>query len=234
MSKTVEQLLKYQEIDSELLQIERDAANSEERRNFVQAKNFLTKAPEKLDALDARARELNEMLQEIKNKIAEITETLHEFENVDELIEGGADVSFYIKSVTQLMESVKALKSKISAMTKEIKEDDGEYRNLKKKTIAVQKQYQDAAAVYQKYKDEKRAEMAEIQKKLSEIAKDIDPETMRKYQAKRSERIFPIVCAVRNNRCSKCGSELTIVAKERVSQGQPTECDNCHRFLYKE
>ena len=58
----VEKLLKYQETDEKLLKLEREMANSDERKNYVQAKNFLTKAPEKLDALEAKARELNAIL----------------------------------------------------------------------------------------------------------------------------------------------------------------------------
>ena len=75
----VDKLLKYQETDEKLLRLEREASNSEERKNFVQAKNFLTKAPEKLDALDAKARELETLLSELNAKYAEIAEELSDF-----------------------------------------------------------------------------------------------------------------------------------------------------------
>ena len=43
----VEKLLKYQAEDSKLLNIEREAANSEQWKNYSQAKSFLTKAPDR-------------------------------------------------------------------------------------------------------------------------------------------------------------------------------------------
>lgn len=230
----IEKLLKYQEEDSKLLQIEREAANSEEWKNYSQAKSFLTKAPDKLDAMDARARELQSLLTRLTEKYEEIAETIRDFEHIDELVEGGADISFYKKNVSQISDRLKSVRSEINALVKSVKEADEEYQALKKKTITVQKQYVDYQAAYQEYKKTKLAEMDEVKAELKKLSADISAEVMKRYEMKRSERIFPIICAVKNDRCSKCGMELSIIGKEKISGGEVTECENCHRFLYKE
>ena len=230
----IEQLLKYQAEDSKLLKIEREAANSEEWKNYSQTKSFLTKAPEKLDAMDAKALEMTAKVEQLKKKFDEIEETLKDFENIDELVEEGADISFYKKNATQITDKLKSIKSEINALVKSIKEADEEYKALKKKTIATQKQNAEYAAVYQEYKKTKLAEMEGIKAGLKQLAKDIEPEVLKRYEAKRSERIFPIICAVNNYRCSKCGMELSILGKEKIESGGVIECENCHRFLYKE
>ena len=230
----IEKLLKYQEEDSKLLQIEREAANSEEWKNYSQAKSFLTKAPDKLDAMDARARELQSLLTRLTEKYEEIAETIRDFEHIDELVEGGADISFYKKNVSQISDRLKSVRSEINALVKSVKEADEEYQALKKKTITVQKQYVDYQAAYQEYKKTKLAEMDEVKAELKKLSADISSELMKRYEMKRSERIFPIICAVKNDRCSKCGMELSIIGKEKISGGEVTECENCHRFLYKE
>lgn len=230
----IEKLLKYQEEDSKLLQIEREAANSEEWKNYSQAKSFLTKAPDKLDAMDARARELQSLLTRLTEKYEEIAETIRDFEHIDELVEGGADISFYKKNVSQISDRLKSVRSEINALVKSVKEADEEYQALKKKTITVQKQYVDYQSAYQEYKKTKLAEMDEVKAELKKLSADINAEVMKRYEMKRSERIFPIICAVKNDRCSKCGMELSIIGKEKISGGEVTECENCHRFLYKE
>ncbi len=230
----VEKLLKYQQEDSKLLSIEREAANSEERRNFTQAKAFLTKAPEKLDALESKAIELSALLERLNKQYEEISETLTDFENLDELVDGGADISFYKKNVLQITERLKSIRAEVSALTAAIKSSDDEYQTMKKKVISVQKQYAEYSEKYKAYKESKLKEMSQIQKELAVLEKDIDPEVMQKYQSKRSERIFPILCAVKNGRCSKCGTELSLIGKEKIGSGNVTECDNCHRFLYSE
>lgn len=229
----VEQLLKYQETDEKLLKIERETSSSEERKNFVQAKNFLTKAPEKLDALEAKAIELNSVLSELNKKYEEVFETLGDFDHLDELVDGGADISFYKKNVAQITEILKNLKSEVSALSKAVKDADEEYQSMKKKTITVQKQYAEYSEAYKKFKEGKQAEANEVLKELTALAKGIDSEVLEKYKVKRSERIFPILCEVNNGRCSKCGSELSLAGKEKISSGKPTECENCHRILYK-
>ena len=230
----IEQLLKYQTEDSKLLNIEREAATSEEWKNYSQAKSFLTKAPEKLEAMDAKARELESLLEKLNKKYDEIAETLKDFEHLDELVEDGADISFYKKNATQIADKLKSIKSEINALVKSIKDADTEYRTLKKKTITVQEQYKEYSEKYKEYKNGKLAEMDAVKAELKKLAKDINPEVMKRYETKRSERIFPIICAVKNDRCSKCGMELSIVGKEKLASGEALECENCHRFLYKE
>ncbi len=233
----IEQLLKYQQEDSKLLRIEREAANSEERKNYTQAKNFLTKAPEKLDALDARAVELTDLLDKLNKQYAEISETLGDFDNLDELVDGGADVSFYKKNALQITDKLKSIKAEAAALQKSIAAADEEYKALKKKTITIQKQYAEYQNAYKLYRQKKTEEMDAVKLELEKIAKGIDADVLKKYLAKRNERIFPIICAVKENgkdlRCSSCGMDLSLAGKEKISSGSVTECENCHRFLYR-
>jgi predicted nucleic acid-binding Zn-ribbon protein len=229
----VENLLKYQEEDSKLLKIEQETANSEERKKFVQTKNFLTKASEKLDQLEAKSIELTSMLDKLNKKYDEIVETLKDFEHIDELVEEGANISFYKKNVLQITENLKGLKGEIAQLTQVVKETSEEYQTLKKKVLTAQKQYPEYQAAYHEYKKSRQDETTAITNELEKLAKEIDPEVLKKYQAKRSERIFPIICALNGDRCSKCGMELSIAGKEAISSGKVIECENCHRFLYK-
>ena len=229
----VEKLLKYQETDEKLLKLERDLGNSDERKNYVQAKSFLTKAPEKLDALEAKAVELAALVSELNKKYAEIAETLSDFDHIDEMVDGGADISFYKKNVTQISDRLKSIKAEVSSLTKAIKDADEEYQQMKKKTIDMQKQYSESTEAYKKLKESLQIEALAVKKELDALKKNIEPEVMKKYEIKRSERIFPILCAENGGRCSKCGSELSLAGKEKVSSGSVVECDTCHRMLYK-
>ena len=229
----VEKLLKYQETDEKLLKLERDLGNSEERKNYVQAKSFLTKAPEKLEALDAKAVELSALVAELNKKYQEIAETLSDFDHIDEMVDGGANIAFYKKNVTQISDKLKSIKAEIASLTKTIKDAEEEYQQMKKKTIDMQKQYTESSESFKKLKESLQGEALSVKKELDALKKDIQPEVMKKYEIKRSERIFPILCAEKGGRCSKCGSELSLAGKEKISSGGVVECDNCHRILYK-
>ena len=230
----VEKLLKYQEEDSKLLQIERETASSDERKNFVQAKNYMTTAPDKLKSMDSKASEMSALLEKLKADYEEIAETLEDFDNLDDLLESGADISFYKKNASQMADRLKSIKAEIQNLQKSMKLAVDEYRAFRKKTIEMQDKYAETKKVYQDFKQKKLAEMEEVTKRLAVLEKDIEPEVMTAYKNKRSERIFPILCPVKNDRCSKCGMELSIVGKDKIAGGKVTECENCHRFLYKE
>ncbi len=229
----IERLLAYQEVDSRLMKLEQETANSEERKKLVQYKSFLNKASEKLDQLEGKAKELFSILDRLNKEYSEIAETLKDFEQLDELVEGGADISFYMRSVSSITDKIKALKGEINSLTAAVKEKVEEYKALKNKVITIQKEYPQVQAAYQNLKQSKSAEASKISKELEEIGKDIDKEVLKKYHTKRSERIFPIICEIKGDRCSKCGIELSLAYREMVSSGKVIECENCHRFLFK-
>lgn len=229
----IEQLLKYQEEDAKLIKIEQELSNSEERKNYVQIKNFLTKAPEKLDQLENKSVDLTNLLNGLNKKYEEIVETLKDFDHLDELVESGADIAFYKKNAMQIVENLRSLKNEINDLTQAIKAASDEYATLKKKVIVAQKQAPEIQNAYQEYKSSKQGEVSAIKLVLEKIEKDIEPDVFKKYQAKRSERIFPILCEIVGDRCSKCGIELSIAGKEAVSSGKVIECENCQRILYK-
>lgn len=230
----IAQLLLYQQKDSELLKIEQEIANSEERKKYVQTQSYLKKASEKLDKLEAQSQGIAAHMEALEKLYAEISETLKDFEHLDELVEEGADLSFYQRNASQIIEKIKSVKAEINGVTALAKDTCEEYQSLKKKVIAAQNQYPELRAAYQDFKKSKQAQTDEITGELEKLAKGIDAEVLRKYQAKRSERIFPIICEIKADRCSKCGIELSIADKEKVAAGKVVECENCHRILYRD
>ena len=229
----ISQLLLYQEKDSELLKIEQEIANSDERKKYAQTKSYLNKASEKLDKLEAQSQAILTHLDALNKRYAEISEKLKDFDHLDDLLDGGADLSFYQRNITQLIDKIKALKAEIATLTTSAKEAVDEYQAMRKKVIAAQKQYPELQAAYKQFKQSRQEQTDDISKELESLAKGIDPEVLRKYQAKRSERIFPIICEIKADRCSKCGIELSIADKDKVAAGKVVECENCHRILYK-
>lgn len=229
----ITQLLNYQKKDSELLALEEELSNSEERKKYIQTQSFLKKASDKLDLLEGKSQEMASLFERLKAKYEEIAETLKDYEHIGELVEGGADISFYQRSAQQLTDSLKSLKSDLAGLISAAKSAQEEYLSLKKKVISAQKQYPELKSAYQEYKKSRQEAADSIAEELRKIAEGIDENVLKKYKAKRAERIFPILCEIKAERCPKCGMELSIAEKDMVAAGKVVECENCHRFLYK-
>ena len=164
---TLQAILQYQEIDKKLFKLESELAESEERKKYVKLQKFLKVAPEKLDSLDVKATSLKSEADALTKKYEQVETTLGDFENLDELLSGGADVSFYKKKAQSVFEQLRKIKAELNALAENIKETDAEYKKLKKQVIAAQKQYAEAAEAYKAVKGAKESERKEIEAELS-------------------------------------------------------------------
>jgi predicted nucleic acid-binding Zn-ribbon protein len=197
-------------------------------------KKFLETAPEKLDSLDVKATSLKTQVEELVKKCEATEETLKDFEHLDELVEGGADIAFYKKKAQTVLEQLKKLKAELNALTANINATSEEYQKLKKQVIAAQKNFRDASEKYSALKASKDGERKAIEEKLSAIAKDVDAEMMEKYKNKRKERIFPVIGKLFDKRCPFCSMEPPIAATNKLTGGGTIECDSCHRIIYQD
>ena len=224
-------ILNYQEIDRKLYKLERDLAASEERKEYIKLKKFLESAPEKLDSLEVKAASLAAEAETLEAKYAQVEATLSDFENIDELVKSGADISFYKKKAQTKVEQLKKIRAEINTLTASIKATDAEYQKLKKQVIAAQKQYPEVSEKYKAVKSAQDTERKEIEKALAAAAAEVAPEMLAKYQTKRKEKLFPIVGELYSGRCPFCSMEPPLAAKSKLKDG--IECDNCHRIIFE-
>lgn len=231
MSK-LNDLLEYQKVDGELRKIEQELAASEERKKYIQAKKFMESAREKLEAQDKRAVELKAMRDRLTQRLEETSKAIDEYAELDEMLEGGADISFYKKNAQALSEKLRALKSELNTLLSDISAASEEYKKFKEQTIAMQKQFKEYNEKFKEVKGARAAEAGEITKQLEKIAKSIPAEILEKYQQKRKERIFPILVPLTAGRCI-CGMDLSLAQQGKLAGGNVIECEHCRRFIYK-
>ena len=230
MSK-LQAILNYQEVDKRLLKLENEFADSEERKKYVKLQKFLKTAPEKLDALEVKATSLQAEVEKLVQKYEQTEATLGDFDNLEELLNSGADVSFYKKKAQSVAEQLRKLKLAINALVDEIKNTDAEYQKLKKQVISAQKQYAEASESYKAVKAKNEEERKAIESELSAIQKEVDESLLARYLTKRKEKLFPIVGELYSGRCPFCSMEPPLIAKSNLAKG--IECDHCHRIIFE-
>ncbi len=230
----IEELLRYQEEDGKLRAVEQEIAATDERKKYMAARKFMDKAPEKLDALEAKAVELRHMFDLLTKKYEELADTLKDYENLDEMIgEQGGEIAFYRRSAAQIADSLKGLRAEINKLAAQIETASKEFKAAKKQTIAMQKQRKEYKEKYEQVKAAHKGEIDAIEANLKELAKKVPADVLAKYSAKRKEKVYPVVCVVTDKRCPQCGMELSIAEIDKLSGGNFIECDSCHRILFK-
>jgi len=227
----LKELLEYQETDKRLLGIEKEISASEEYKKYAQARKFMKGAQEKLDAYERRAAEFNTLCAELAARCNDITEAISEYHDLDEMLEEGADTSYYEKTVRALSDRLRGLKAELNKIVGEVKAVDAEYKKFRDQTIAMQNQGKEFKVKYEAIRDTHADEVNEIKKKLDALSKKIPAEIMEKYAAKRKERIFPIIVPLVNDRCI-CQMDISLAQKSKLEGGNVIECEHCRRFIY--
>lgn len=229
----LEILLKYQDVDNKLIAIEQEIARSEERKNYFTAKKFLEKAAPKLEMLDNKAVDLNKRAESLTRDYIALIQEVKEFDKIDELVDGGADVDFYLRSAQGVSEKLRVLKQEINNLVSTIKSIQEEYKSMKKQTITVNKQFKEYKVKYGELKDSKSKEMEKLTAELEGIEKKAKGGYIEIYKTKRRERLYPVACPEVGDRCGYCKMEIPIAYQSKLDSGDLIECDSCHRLLYK-
>ena len=206
----IDELLQYQEADGRLRAVEQEVAATDERKKYMTARKFLEKAPEKLDALDAKAAELKHLFELLEKKYAEIADTIKDYENLDEMVdEQGGEISFYKKNAAQIADNLRGLKAEINKLASQIESASAEYQAAKKQTIAMQKQYKEYKVKYAEVKEARAGDFKKIDAVLAELGKKVPKVALALYNAKRTETLFPVVCDFSGYLCPHCGIDLS-------------------------
>lgn len=229
----IQAILHYQQIDGRLYKLERELASCDERKEYVKLKKYMENAEEKLDALETKASALKAEAIELSKRYLAAEETLKDFEHLDELVEGGADIAFYKKKAQSIAEQMKKIRSDLTAMTKNIQETSDEYQALKEKVIENQKKYAEAKGKYKEVKDGRMEERTAIEGELAKAAKQADETLLNVYLTKRKEKIFPVVGQLTDNRCPFCCMDIPLANQSALEGGGTIECEHCHRIIYK-
>lgn len=226
------ELLEYQSVDRELRKIELEIASSEERKKYMQARKAMKTALDKLDVLDRHSAELIRLRDELAVRAEEAAKRLEEYDDVDELLEGGADVGFYKRSAQTLLERLRTVKGELTKLLSEIDSVSAEYKKLMEQGKQANKIYKENREKAEKVEAAYADRIGEIKGKLAAIEKSIAPNVLEYYKNKRREGIFPVVVPLNDWMCV-CGVELPLLHRSELEGGNMIECENCRRLLYK-
>ncbi len=229
----LEQLLAYQEADKKLREIEKTLSESPERKKAVNAKKYIDGVEESVSKLDAKAKELVIAFENALGDQKKLKEQEDEIKNSLDGIEDEKGAEYLIKKADELFAKIKELEGRINKISSEIQALMKEYEAVKVTAKKAQAQYNENAPKYKALKESVQEEVSKIKEELDAIGKKVDAELMKRYQAKRADKMYPIVYAIRGEHCGACNMELPTSALGKLKKGEVIDCDQCGRMLYQ-
>ncbi len=229
----IDKLLEYQKEDCNLREIEITLSSSKERKAAIEAKKFLEGVEESIKVLEIKAEQLNNALDLAKVEHDKLLEQKGELDGAMATVSDENEANYLAKKAEELIGKLKAISQTFTQITADMQTVLGEYASLVKKFKATQAEYAENAKKYSELKESVLGKRTEIEAKLEEIKKQVDPSLMARYQKKREGKMYPIVYEVTSNVCGACNMELPMAVQTRLKNGEVIECDQCGRMLYK-
>jgi len=230
----IEKILKYQEIDGKVRQIEKQLNESENKKRGRQFSAYLKDAETAFKKMEQRSKELNIMLNSLTQSFDEKTKLVSEYEKNIDTSRDLDEINYLRKKIDDLGKVLIGIDKDVKAIMQEIDEISKQYDSYRDKYPVARKQYLECKEKYEKERAEREPELNEFQKELKKIEKTLDAEMFDTYEKLKGQGIYPpFVPLVGSNQCGGCQMEIPSGIVANIDQNGYIKCDNCRRIVYK-
>lgn len=223
-------ILKYQELDNEIVGLENDLKHNSERKNIVKMQQLLKDCQTKLLELNEKSKKLFQEFENYTSVFNQMTENLEVVgKNLDKKDE--KKIEGLIDANDAITNNLMRLEKKIASIIAECDSVQNEYNNIMKSARQAKASGQKSKENFANAKADTDAKIAEIQKELEKLEKVVDKQLLAKYKHKRAERANVFVPDL-NGTCGGCRMEISASKKSKLKADGMIECENCGRIIY--
>ncbi len=228
----IEKILEYQKKDFDIIKLERQLENNEDKKIYQSMIGVVKDAQNKSTSLD---KEANALIQEYKNLEKTYNENLKSCgvvlnTKLDKISEN--DLTNVSTVASDLINNMSILEKKLMYLAERVNAILSEFENTKKRYNVAKQKYSAHKTAYEKKQSEL---MPEIEKKRQEIKKlesGIDPVYLAKYKQRRADKMYPVLVPLIDKTCGGCRMELPSASLQKLKENGFLECEHCRRIIY--
>ena len=227
-------LLKYQELDEKLYNVEQRLTKSPARKRAGELSKIAKNAQVKSNELELEAGKVLKEIEDVKAKFEENKNSLQSLLNKD-----------LDKLSMEDLDKITSLKAKILSNLNFLEKHLQKHAELVNRILTdfnkTKKMYDEARVQFieckNKIDEETKAlepEKERLVKELEELSKSVEKNLLAEYKKRRNDNIFPVVVPLEGtNFCGRCRMELPMVAISRIKDVGVITCEHCKRLVYK-
>lgn len=227
-------LLKYQELDEKLYNVEQRLTKSPARKRAGELSKIAKNAQVKSNELELEAGKVLKEIEDVKAKFEENKKSLQSLLNKD-----------LDKLSMEDLDKITSLKAKILSNLNFLEKHLQKHAELVNRILMdfnkTKKMYDEARVQFieckNKIDEETKAlepEKERLVKELEELSKSVEKNLLAEYKKRRNDNIFPVVVPLEGtNFCGRCRMELPMVAISRIKDVGVITCEHCKRLVYK-
>lgn len=226
-------ILEYQKKDKELVDIEREIADSKAKKVVNQMVGIVRNAQQKIVSIEKNAStliaEFNELVANYEKQSKQVESfTKQKLESIS-----AEQLAEYEKQINDVNTNLLLLEKNISKLSKSISTELKEFEKTKNEVVEAKKRHAQGMSAYNALLESKKAQMDKLKSELEVLSKKAEPKLLAKYKKMRADKTFPVFVPLLGNSCGGCSMELPLSQINKLEETGLLECENCHRIIYK-
>ena len=230
----ISDLLRYQEIEVNIHNIEKKLNETEQYKKFVTYETEKKQALQKVDALDKEAEKLinkvNDLEADIKDtidKIAHLKSEINSTNDLDKLDNLEKNLLEYSKLLQKDNKDLEFINARQSAIFQEAK------NNVSKHKVFNEKEKE----IYGELKELKNQideQTLPLKKELAKLAQMLPQKALELYKVAKRNNKHHLVTIKDKGYCTGCGQDVELEVGKKIEENGIAECPRCFRVLYVE
>lgn len=228
----MENILKYQELDSKLQQLEKKMATSSEKSVMNQMIGYVKDAQNKSAELEQKAKKMMDEYINLKKEYDKNILLIKELtaKNSDELTTAQMDEIFH--QINLVSSNLYMIERNLNIQLVNIKAILKEFENTKNGVIKARNKHKESKEKYEALVNTINPEMDKIRQEMTKLEPSIDAKLLAKYKSVRHDNIFPVFVPLNNGNCGGCRMALPMGKVDKIKSDRYIVCDNCGRVIF--
>ena len=228
-----ELLWKYQQVDMELDQYEKEMRASSNRKELLKHREFLLEQQNVLKKIETDVEIMSDRMEALADEITRLNGSVADaaanFEaNRPEDLE---EAKKQIASIQKLLSTISRYEAELAKMRKDSEARDRQQREVRVRAAKARAEFDRIKVLYDEELKTASVKHEELKKKVAKEAEGIEPALLEKYKAIKRHAAMPIT-RLHEDRCGGCNMQLSAADKDKVRSGLPyVECENCGRII---
>lgn len=225
-------ILNYQKKDAELIRLERELNNNENKKAYTQMISVVKDAQNRSNSLEKQAGELLSIYQNLKKTYEDNIKSAN-------IVIGRKLETASISDLDTIEEIASNIVNNLSILEKKLLQEAEKVNAVLVDFDQTRKRYNLARDKYTKHKElfdeeSKKLEpaIAEKTKEIKKLEAGIDPVILAKYKQRRQDNIFPVLVPCIDKACGGCRMELPYANLSTLKTKGVLECEHCRRIIY--
>lgn len=228
-----ELLWKYQQVDLELDQYEKEMRANPNRKELLKHREFLLEQQNVLKKIETDVDIMSDRMEALADEIVRlngsVTEAAANYQaNPPQDIEEARKQS---GTIQKLLATITRYEAELAKMRKDAEARDRQQREVRVRAAKARAEFDRIKLIYDEEYKAASVKLEELKKKVAQEANGIDPVMLEKYKTIKRHSASPIT-HISDDRCGGCNMQLPAADMNKIRTGADyVECENCGRII---